>query len=156
MEKNHPLNAIMATTIAKVRELAETNTIIGEPIKAGEMTLIPISKVSLGFGTGGSEFSSKNQLPSQDPSFGGGGGAGLKITPVAFLCVSGTDVKLLPMTGNSETTLDKIIDMVPEVVSKISEFFDKGESFEDFEEMEFDLPGGIEVEIRKDDAATEE
>jgi len=89
MEKTHPINDMMATTIQKVRDLVDANTIVGEPILAGDVTLIPVSKLSFGFGTGGSEYATKNQLPEKENAFGGGGGAGIKITPVAFLVVSG-------------------------------------------------------------------
>jgi sporulation protein YtfJ len=125
MEKNHPINEMMATTIQKVRELVDANTIIGEPIITGNITLIPISKLSFGFGTGGSEFSGKNQKPEQDNAFGGGGGAGVKITPVAFLVVSGESVKLLPMAAPADSTLDRVVDLVPELVEKVSDFFEK-------------------------------
>jgi sporulation protein YtfJ len=125
MEKTHPINEMMATTIQKVRDLVDANTIIGEPIVSGSITLIPVSKLSFGFGTGGSEFSVKNQKPEQDNAFGGGGGAGVKITPVAFLVVSGDSVKLLPMSAPADTTLDRVVDMVPELVDKVSDFFDK-------------------------------
>jgi sporulation protein YtfJ len=125
MEKTHPINEMMATTIQKVRDLVDANTIIGEPIVSGSITLIPVSKLSFGFGTGGSEFSVKNQKPEQDNAFGGGGGAGVKITPVAFLVLSGDSVKLLPMSAPADTTLDRVVDMVPELVDKVSDFFDK-------------------------------
>lgn len=125
MEKNHPINEMMATTIQKVRDLVDANTIIGQPIVAGDITLIPISKLSFGFGTGGSEFAVKNQKPEQDNAFGGGGGAGVKITPVAFLAVNGESVKLLPMAAPADTTMDRIVEMVPDLLDKITDFFEK-------------------------------
>ena len=125
MEKNHPLNDMMATTIQKIRELVDANTIVGAPIASGNITLIPISKLSVGFGTGGSEFPSKNQPPEKDNAFGGVGGAGVKVTPVAFLIINGDSVKLLPMTPPADTTVDRIVELVPEMVDKVSGFFDK-------------------------------
>lgn len=125
MEKNHPINEMMSTTIQKVRELVDANTIIGEPVVAGNVTLIPVSKISCGFGTGGSEFATKNQTPEKQNAFGGGGGAGVKITPVAFLVVCGDAVKLLPMAAPADTTLDRVVDLVPDLVDKISELFDR-------------------------------
>lgn len=125
MEKNHPINEMMATTIQKVRDLVDANTIIGQPIVTGEITLIPVSKLSFGFGTGGSEFTVKNQKPDQDNAFGGGGGAGVKITPVAFLAVNGSSVKLLPMAAPADTTMDRIVEMVPDLLDKVTDFFEK-------------------------------
>ncbi|MDF2839052.1 MAG: Sporulation protein YtfJ [Evtepia sp.] len=125
MDKNHPINEMMATTIQKVRDLVDANTIIGQPIVAGDITLIPVSKLSFGFGTGGSEFAVKNQKPEQDNAFGGGGGAGVKITPVAFLTVHGESVKLLPMTAPADTTMDRIVELVPDLVDKVADFFEK-------------------------------
>lgn len=125
MEKIHPINEMMATTIQKVRDLVGANTIVGEPIVAGDVTLIPVSKVSIGFGTGGSEYAVKNQAADKNNAFGGGGGAGVKITPVAFLVVSGASVKILPMSAPADTTIDRVIDMVPDLVDKISELFEK-------------------------------
>lgn len=125
MEKSHPINDMMATTIQKVRDLVDANTIIGEPIVAGDVTLIPVSKLSFGFGTGGSEFATKQQLPDKDNAFGGGGGAGVKITPVAFLVVSGESVKLLTMAAPVDNTMDRVVDMVPGLVDKITELFEK-------------------------------
>lgn len=125
MEKNHPINEMMATTIQKVRDLVDANTIIGQPIVAGEITLIPVSKLSFGFGTGGSEFTAKNQKPEQDNAFGGGGGAGVKITPVAFLAVNGDSVKIIPMTAPADTTMDRIVELVPDLLDKVADFFDR-------------------------------
>lgn len=125
MEKSHPINDMMANTIQKVRDLVDANTIVGEPIVAGDVTLIPVSKLSFGFGTGGSEYATKNQQPEKDNAFGGGGGAGVKITPVAFLVVSGDSVKLLTMAAPADNTLDRVVDMVPGLVDKISELFEK-------------------------------
>lgn len=125
MEEKHPINEMMASTIQKVRELVDANTIIGEPIMAGNVTLIPVSKLSFGFGTGGTEFGAKNPKPEHTMSFGGGGGAGVKITPVAFLIVNGDNVKLLPMAAPADTTLDRVVDLVPDLVDKVSSFLDK-------------------------------
>ena len=76
MEKNHPINELMAETIQKIRETVDANTVVGEPIHAGEITLIPVSKISFGFGTGASEFGGKAPKAPGDNPFGGGGGAG--------------------------------------------------------------------------------
>ena len=91
-EKKHPIGDLMSTTMQKLREMVDVNTIVGEPIHAEGVTLIPISKVSMGFASGGSDFTTKNQKPEADNSFGGGSGAGINIIPVAFLIVKGDSV----------------------------------------------------------------
>ena len=118
MENNHPVNDLMASTIQKIRETVDA-------IQAGEVTLIPVSKISFGFGTGGTEFPGKNAAPGKDGPFGGGGGAGVKVTPVCFLVVSGTNVRVLPMNPPAENSVDRVVEMIPEVVTKITEFIDK-------------------------------
>lgn len=97
MEKNHPIGDLMSTTMQKIREMVDVNTIIGTPIRTDDgITLIPVSKLSFGFASGGSDFMTKNQKPEADNAFGGGSGAGVNISPVAFLIVKGDTVKLLP------------------------------------------------------------
>lgn len=125
MENNRPLNELMTETIQKIRESVDANTVVGDPIKAGDVTLIPVSKVSFGFGTGGSEFQGKVIPSNGDRPFGGGGGAGVKVTPVCFLSVTGTNVKVLPMTAQPETSLDRVLDLIPDLVDKISEQIEK-------------------------------
>ena len=122
--KKHPIGELMDTTMAKIREMVDANTIIGQPIQAEGMTLIPISKLSFGFASGGSDFTTKNQKPDSDNAFGGGSGAGVNISPVAFLIVKGDTVKLLPVEP-PHNTVDRVVDMVPEVVDKVTTFIDK-------------------------------
>ena len=83
MEKNHPIGDLMSTTMQKIREMVDVNTIIGAPIQTGEVTIIPVSKVSFGFASGGSDFTTKNQKPEADNAFGGGSGAGVNIIAAA-------------------------------------------------------------------------
>ena len=98
MEK-HPIGDLMTNIVEKVREIADVNTIVGQPIQAGEVTIIPLSQLSVGVGSGGTEFASKNRKPEDDNCFGGGAGAGVNLTPVGFLVVKGDSVKLLPVTA---------------------------------------------------------
>ena len=91
MEKNHPVNELMASTIQKIRETVDANTVVGEPIVVDNVTIIPVSKISFGFGTGGTEIPAKSDKGNP---FGGGGGAGVKVIPVCFLVVSGGSVKV--------------------------------------------------------------
>ena len=79
----HPIGEVMGLTMQKVKEMIDANTIVGEPIRADGVTLVPVSKISVGFGSGGSDFGKKK--PDEDGcNFGGGGGAGITITPVVF------------------------------------------------------------------------
>lgn len=135
MENNHPVNELMAETIQKIRQAVDANTMVGEPIQTGEVTIIPVSKLSFGFGTGGSEVGGKSPKPMGENPFGGGGGAGVKVTPVCFLVVTGTNVKVLPTAPYPENSIDRILDMIPGAVEKIGEFLEsrkeKGEEKED-------------------------
>lgn len=125
MEKNHPVNELMERTIARIRETVDANTVVGEPIQAGEVTLIPVSKVSFGFGSGGSEMGGKNSKPLGENPFGGGGGAGVKVTPVCFLVVNGTNVRVLPVNAPAENSVDRVLDLIPDVADKITGLIEK-------------------------------
>ena len=125
MEKQHPIDDLMSTTMQKLREIADVNTIVGKPIQAGNVTIIPISRLTVGFASGGSDFVSKNQKPEADNSFGGGSGAGRNLSPVAFLIVKGDTVKLMPVAPPAATTVDRVVEMVPEVVDKVTDFIEK-------------------------------
>ena len=130
-EKKHPLGELMSGTMDKIKAMADVNTVIGEPITAGEVTIIPVSKVSFGFGVGGGDFATKNQKPDRDNSFGGGSGAGLKITPIGFLIVRGENVKLLPVMPPPGGAIDRAVDMVPDLVDKVTSFVEKQQEKKD-------------------------
>lgn len=118
---NQSIQDILATSMEKLRELVDVNTIIGTPITVNEnTTIIPISKVSFGFGSGGSDFPAN----SQKEAFGGGSGGGVSIQPLAFIVVSNGDVKLLQMSS-SNNTADKVVNLVPELIDKISSLIPK-------------------------------
>ena len=125
MDKQHPINDLMSTTMEKIRTMVDSNTIIGQPIQTGDVTLIPVSKLSFGIAGGGSDFVTKNHKPGMDNTFGGGTGASAKVEPVAFLIVRGDSVKLLPVAPPPATTVDRVIDTVPEVVDKVTAFIEK-------------------------------
>ena len=125
MDKQHPINELMSTTMDRIKTMMDANTIIGEPIQAGDVTLIPVSRLSFGFAGGGSDFVTKNQKPGMDNTFGGGSGASAKLEPVAFLVVRGESVKLIPVAPAPATTVDRVIDTVPEVVDKVTAFIEK-------------------------------
>ena len=106
---------ILATTIEKVRDLVDVSTIIGDPIKVDEdLTIIPVSKVTYGFASGGSDFPSKGS----SQVFGGGGGAGVTINPVAFLIISGGQVSIKYISGN-DNAAERIVNLVPEMFDKV-------------------------------------
>ena len=125
MEKQHPIGDLMNTTMQKLREIADVDTIVGKPIQAGNVTIIPISRLTVGFASGGSDFICKGQQPEADNSFGGGSGAGMNLSPVAFLIVKGDTVKLMPVAPPAATTVDRVVEMVPEVVDKVTDFIEK-------------------------------
>lgn len=122
MSQNLP--NMLENTIAKIREMVDVNSVVGDPITTPDgVTIIPISKVSVGFGGGGSDFVSKN-VNHQDNPFGGGAGGGVKITPIAFLVIKEGTVRMLPMAAPANTTADRIVEMVPDVLDKVSAFVD--------------------------------
>ncbi len=119
MEDNK-IGAIMNVTMDKLRAMVDADTIIGTPLTVDGITLIPVSKISFGMATGGSDFPSKNNKEL----FGGGGGAGVSVNPVAFIAVSNGNVHMMPIY-NELGTIDKAINMAPEFVDKIKSLFSK-------------------------------
>lgn len=130
----HPIGSLMDTTMEKIEEMIDVNTIIGEPITSPDGTLIiPVSKVSYGFAAGGSDLPTKKE---NKDCFGGGSGAGVTIQPVAFLTVYQGDVRLVSV-DREEGTADKLVNMIPDVLKKVKGVFkkDKSESADDFSEI---------------------
>ena len=128
----HPIQGLMTTAMNSIKDMIDVNTIIGDPIATPDGTIIPVSKVSFGFASGGSDFNTKKQ--NSENCFGGGSGAGITITPIAFLVITNGQVKLIQISENS-TTADKVIAMVPDIFDKIREMFNK----KDKEETEENL-----------------
>ena len=119
MEKR-PISDLMETTLQKIREMIDANTIIGEPVTTVDgITLIPVSKVSVGLAGGGSDLT-KKQEPHN--AFGGGIGAGVKVEPVAFIIAKSDGVRLLHISPPATTTVDRLIEQAPELIDKISGF----------------------------------
>ena len=122
MSKNLP--NMLENTITKIREMVDANSVVGDPIVTADgVTILPISKISVGLGGGGSDFVSKNQNHQENP-FGGGVGAGVKVTPVAFLIIKEGSVRMLPVSAPANTTADRIVEMVPDTLDKIANFID--------------------------------
>ena len=120
MSQNLP--NMLEGTIAKLREMVNANTVVGEPITTADgVTIIPVSKVSIGFGGGGSDFVSKHLNNHENP-FGGGMGAGVKVDPVAFLVIKEGSVRMIPVATPASTTADRIVEMVPDTLDKIATF----------------------------------
>ncbi len=120
-EKKNPLTELMRSTMDKVHAMADTNTIVGQPITTPDgVTLIPISKISFGFGGGGGDYG-KNA----NANFGGGASAGVKIDPVAFLVIKDGTTRMLPVAAAPMNTVDRIVDMAPEIVEKVEKIIDK-------------------------------
>ena len=115
MSKENAAASILGTTIEKVRDLVDVSTIIGDPIEAGGVTIIPVSKVTYGFASGGSDLPSK----SSSELFGGGGGAGITITPIAFLVINKGEVSIKHIAGEGGQA-ERIIGMVPDVIDKVT------------------------------------
>ena len=121
---SHPLPNMVENTLAKIKEMIDANTVVGSPITTPEgVTILPISKISIGFAGGGSDFVSKNANKFDNP-FGGGTGAGVNITPVAFLILRGDSVRMLPIAAPVSNTADRVVEMIPDVFDKISAFID--------------------------------
>ena len=119
--KKSQLNDLMQTAMEKVREMVDTNTIVGQPITTPDgVTLIPISKVSFGFGGAGGDYGK-----TQPKDFGGGSAAGVKIDPVAFLVIRDGITRVLPVAVPPVSTLDRVVEMVPDLMDKVEKYFDK-------------------------------
>ncbi len=124
--KEQSAAGILSTTIEKVRQLVDVSTIVGEPIAlSNEITVIPVSKVTYGFASGGSDFPSKNNTQL----FGGGGGAGITINPVAFLILKNGEVTLKHITSN-DNAAERLVNMVPDVIDKVNDVVSKVKSGE--------------------------
>lgn len=129
----HPIKGLMETAMKSIKDMVDVNTIIGEAVEAKDGTIIvPISKVSFGFGAGGSDFGQKG-ISSGDSNFGGGSGGGATIEPVAFMVVGKEQIKLMPVEKNA-SPVEEIIDSVPTILDKIVNLFKKKKSESDSEE----------------------
>ena len=119
-EKKNSLSEMMETSMEKIRQMVDSNTIVGEPITTPDgVTLIPVSRLSYGFGCGGGDYG-KNGASS-----GAGCGAGIRVEPMAFLVVKGGVTRMLPVGTPAITTLDRVIEMVPELFDRVESFVDK-------------------------------
>ena len=121
----HPIQGLMNVTMDKIRQMADSNTIIGKPIKTDDgTTILPVSRISFVFASAGTDFDGKNA--ANKDLFGGGSGAGVNIQPVAFLVVKDGCVRTIQLSDGSNT-IDRALTMLPELVDKVSALLKKEE-----------------------------
>lgn len=126
-EKKNDLKNLMAESMEKVKEMVDANTIVGEPITTPDgVTLIPISRLSYGFGCGGGDYG------KQQDKLGAGAAAGVRVEPMAFLVVKDGVTRMLPVGTPAITTVDRIVEMVPQVMDRVEGFIDKKREKADF------------------------
>lgn len=121
LEKNkNSLSEMMESSMDKIRQMVEANTIVGEPITTPDgVTLIPVSRLSYGFGCGGGDYGKNKE------NTGAGCGAGVRVEPMAFLVVKGGVTRLLPVGAPAVTTLDRAIELVPELIDRVEGLVDR-------------------------------
>ena len=125
-EKNS-VSELMETTMTKIREMVDSNSVIGEPITTPDgVTLIPVSRVSLGFGSGGGTYGQTSER------FGGGGGAGVKIDPVAFLVIKDGQTRMMPVAVPATATMDRVLEMAPQLIDRVEGFVNKKKEEKEF------------------------
>lgn len=124
MAEQHPIQELMASALQKMRDLVDSNTIIGSPITTQDgTTILPVSKISFGFISGGTDFANEKQKDL----FGGAASSGASIIPVGFLVIQGGNVKLIQLAEGG-ATVDRVLNMVPEVIDKVESFISKSGS----------------------------
>lgn len=124
----HPIQGLMDVTMDKIHQMVDSNTIIGKAITTPDgTTILPVSKVSFGFASGGTDFDGKNAANRE--LFGGGSGAGVNIQPVAFLVVKDGCVRTIQLS-NASNSVDRALTMLPELVDKILAMVKKDEKDE--------------------------
>ena len=117
------ISEMLASTMSKIQQMVDVNTIVGKAITVGDgVTIIPISKVHIGMGGGGSDFTTKSSIAAKKDPFGGGMGAGVTVDPVAFLVIRGDNVRMLPVAEPASTTMDRLIEQGPELLDKLAGF----------------------------------
>ncbi|MDO5001251.1 MAG: GerW family sporulation protein [Eubacteriales bacterium] len=121
--ENNPIGELMNNTMESVRNILKVDTVVGDPIYTPDgITLVPISKVSVGFGGGGVEFNGKK---AGDRPYGGGNATAVKIDPIGFLVIKEGTVRMINVTPPASTTVDRLIDLVPQVMDRVDNFIEK-------------------------------
>ena len=120
--KKTQLNDLMESSMSKIREMVDSNTIIGQPIATADgVTLIPVSRLSFGFGCGGGDYGKQ----AGASHFGGGSTAGVRVEPVAFLVVKDGATRVMPVALPAMSTADRVIEMVPQVMDRVENYIDR-------------------------------
>jgi len=118
---NHPLPDMMNSAVASIKDMFDANTVIGDPIQTPEgVTIIPVSKVKIGYAGGGSDFAPKGYPANKANAFGGGSGAAVTVTPVAFLVIKGESVRMMPVAEPASGSLERLVEMLPELIDQIN------------------------------------
>ena len=113
---------MLENTIQKIREMVDVNSVIGDPITTADgVTIIPVSKVSVGFGGGGSDFATNK--PGSD-NFGGGVGGSVKVSPICFLIIKDGNVRMMPVPEPASSTADRVVEMLPDTIDKLTAYLD--------------------------------
>lgn len=121
---NNPIGELMQTTMENVKNILKVDTVVGDPIYTPDgITLVPVSKISVGFGGGGVEFNSKKTGEARP--YGGGNATGVKIDPIGFLVIKEGVVRMVNITPPAANTVDRIIDLVPQVIDRVDAFIEK-------------------------------
>ena len=124
-KKSNQLGDLMSNTMENVRSMLQTDTVTGEPIYTPDgLTLVPISKISVGFGGGGVEFGKAKTRNGERP-YGGGNTTGVKVEPTGFLVIKDGVVRMVNVTPPASNTIDRLIDLVPQVMDRVDEFISK-------------------------------
>ena len=127
IENKNPIGELMQTTMDNVKNILKVDTVVGDPIYTPDgITLVPISQISVGFGGGGVEFTQKKA--GETRPYGGGNATGVKIEPIGFLIIKDGVVRMVNVTPPASTTVDRIIDLVPQVMDRVDAFIDKQKS----------------------------
>ena len=128
-EKKNSITAVMEASMANIREMVDSNTIVGEPITTPDgVTLIPVSRLSFGFGCGGGDYG------KQTNQMGAGAGAGVRVEPMAFLVVKDGVTRMLPVAAPAISTVDRAIELVPQVLDRVESFIDRKKAEKEFSE----------------------
>jgi sporulation protein YtfJ len=119
------ISDMLTSSMEKIQKMVDVNTIIGQPVNLGDgVTIVPITKIHIGVGGGGTDYATKSALSAKKDPFGGGLGAGVSIDPVAFLIIKGDSVRMLPVAEPASTTVDRIVEQAPDLIDKLSDFLE--------------------------------
>ncbi len=125
----HPLGELMETTMGKIREMVDVNTVVGNPITTADgITVIPVSKVTFGFASGGTDFQGKGKQEDRPGNFGGGAGAGVTISPIGFLVIKEGNVRTVSIAPPPSGAMDRLVDMLPGVVDQVKGMMEKSKT----------------------------